>query len=58
MENVFSELKGRQVKVLFSDAGRTKVVTGTLNEVKDTYIVVDEMVIGLGLNFISCKPQE
>lgn len=58
MENVFSGLIGRQVKVLFSDAGRTKVVTGILNETKETYIVVDDMVIGLGHNFISCKPQE
>lgn len=48
---------GSKVKVLFLDEGRTKVVFGTLNEVNDTYIVVDDVMIGLGANFISCLPQ-
>ena len=57
MENYFSKLINTRVKVLFLDNGRTKVVEGILNEVKENYIIVDSVVIGLGSNFISCIPQ-
>lgn len=57
--NVFlSTLIGKRVKVRYSDDGLTHVVKGLLQEVKETYIVVDDVVIGLGTNFISCVKQE
>jgi len=58
MENYFSNLIGKKVKVLFVDNGKTKVVVGVLNDVFETYIVVDQVAIGLGSNFVSCIPQE
>jgi hypothetical protein len=58
METVFSKLIGKQVKALFLDDGKTKVVMGILNEVTENYIVVEDVIIGLGSNFISCIPQE
>jgi len=58
METVLSKLLGKQVKALFSDNGKTKIIIGTLNEVTENYIVVEDVVIGLGSNFISCIPQE
>jgi hypothetical protein len=58
MESYFSELLGKKVKVLFLDNGKTKVVNGILNQVFETYIIVDQVAIGLGSNFISCIPQE
>ena len=58
METIFTKLLNKQVKVLFLDNGRTKVVEGILNEIKENYIIVDSVVIGLGSNFISCLPQE
>jgi len=45
---------GQEVKALFSDEGKTKVVRGILTEVNEKYIVVNNVVIGLGDNFISC----
>ena len=57
-EDHFSKLLGRRVKVVFVDDGRTKVVTGILNVVNANFIMVDEAVIGLGHNFISCIPRE
>ena len=57
MENYFSKLIGSRVKVLYRDEDRTKVIYGILNEANNTYIVVDTVIIGLGSNFISCKPQ-
>lgn len=57
MENYFTKLIGKKVKVLFLDNGKTKVVIGTLKTVDDNYIVVDSIAIGTGKNFISCIPQ-
>lgn len=58
LDNVFSGLLGRRVKAVFVDDGRTKVVTGTLNFVNTNFIMVDDAIIGLGVNFISCIPKE
>jgi len=59
MDNThFSKLIGKKVKVLFLDNSRTKVISGILTQVSDTYIVVDSVAVGLGTNFISCIPQE
>jgi len=49
-------LIGKKVKVVFIDAGVTKVVRGTLKEVGSSYLIVDNAIIGLGHNFISCLP--
>ena len=57
-KNNFSKLLGRRVKVVFVDDGRTKVITGTLNVVNTNFIMVDEAIIGMGSNFISCMPKE
>jgi len=54
----FLSLIGRKVKVLFLDDGETKVITGILQEVNDNYIMVNDVAIGLGTNFISCIPKE
>lgn len=58
LDEVFSNLLGRRVKVVFVDDGRTKVVTGTLNFVNTNFIMVDDAIIGLGSGFISCIPRE
>ena len=49
-------LLGCRVKVLFCDEGQTKKVIGPLIEVTDKYIVVNDVVIGLGEGFIACIP--
>ena len=54
----FKELLGKQVKALFLDNGKTKVIIGTLCEVDSNYIMVNDVVIGLGSSFISCIPLE
>jgi len=56
--NYFTKLLGRSVKVLYTDDGKTKIVIGVLNEVNTNFIVVNDVVIGLGSNFISCIPRE
>jgi len=56
--NYFTKLLGRSVKVLYTDDGKTKIVIGTLEEVQPTFIVVNDVIIGLGTNFISCIPRE
>lgn len=56
-EELFSKLLGKQVKVVFIDDGRTKVVTGILNAVNANFVMVDDAIIGLGHNFISCMPK-
>jgi len=53
----FEDLLGLQVKALFLDSGKTKVITGVLREVNENYIIVNDVVIGLGPSFISCIPQ-
>jgi len=57
--NYFFKLLKKQVKVLYRDEGRTHVMKGILREVdpKGKFIVVNDVVIGLGDNFISCIPQ-
>lgn len=57
-ENYFSKLIGKRVKALYTDEGTTHVVKGILQEANTTYIVVNDVIIGLGSNFISCIPQE
>jgi len=59
-KNHFEKLLGSPVKVLYVDDGKTKAVIGILNEVNldNSYIVVKDVVIGLGSNFISCIPRE
>ena len=54
----FKNLLGKQVKTLFLDNGKTKVIIGVLYEVNSNYIMVNDVVIGLGSNFISCIPLE
>ena len=56
--NYFAKLLGKQVKVLYTDDGRTKIVIGILQEVNTNFIVVNDVVVGLGSNFISCIPRE
>ena len=58
METNFSKLIGKKVKAVFKDGDKTKVVTGTLNNVNDKYLLIDEVFVGLGDNFIFCIPQE
>jgi len=57
-KNFFYSLLSKRVKVKYLDEGTTCIVKGILNEVNDSFIVVDTVVIGLGSNFISCIPQE
>lgn len=57
-QTYFTKLLGRQVKVLYTDDGKTKIVTGVLQETNINYIVVNDVIIGLGSNFISCFPRE
>jgi len=54
----FTKLLGTRVKVLYVDNGVTKIVTGTLQEANINYIVVNDVIVGLGSNFISCIPRE
>jgi hypothetical protein len=56
--NVFSKYLGKRVKAVFKDKDITKVVIGILNEVNDKYLIIDEVMVGLGDNFIFCIPQE
>ena len=58
-KNHFENLLGSLVKVLYVDDGKTKAVIGVLNEVNldSNYIVVKDVIIGLGSNFISCFPR-
>jgi len=55
-KNIFKFLIGRQVKALYSDEGKSKKVIGLLKEVTDKYIIVNDVVVGLGDNFIACIP--
>ena len=55
--NLFSKYLGKKVKAVFKDQDKTKVVVGILNEVHDKYIIIDEVMVGLGDNFIFCVPQ-
>ena len=58
MENTsFLKLVGKQVKVKYLDEGTTCIVRGILKEANDSFIVVNDVVIGLGKNFIICIPQ-
>lgn len=57
MEN-FSKFLNKRVKALYLDNGETRVVKGILQEVNEQYIIVNDILIGLGQNFISCIPQE
>ncbi|HEC87040.1 MAG TPA: hypothetical protein ENI49_04140 [Thermoplasmatales archaeon] len=56
--SVLSSLLNRPVKAIFKDGTRIKVVKGTLREVTENYIIIDDVIIGLGESFISCIPQE
>jgi len=56
-KNFFYSLLGKRVKIKYLDEGNTCIVKGTLNEINDSFIVVDTVIIGLGSNFISCIPQ-
>ena len=56
--NYFRKLLNTRVKALYTDDGRTKAVTGILQEVGVNYIIVNDIAIGLGTNFISCIPKE
>ena len=56
--NSFYALLGKYVKVKYLDENTTCIVKGILNDVNDSYIIVNDVVIGLGSNFISCIPQE
>ena len=56
--NYFTKLLGRSVKVLYTDDGKTKIVIGILNEANTNFIVVNDVIIGVGTNFISCIPRE
>lgn len=58
MENYFSKLIGKQVKAKYTDDGITCIVKGILQEVQEDFIVVNDVVIGLGKNFICCIPRE
>ena len=59
MENTsFSKYLNKRVKAVFKDQDKTKVVVGILKEVNEKYIVIDEVMIGLGDNFIFCLPQQ
>ena len=53
----FNSLLGKYVKVKYLDENTTCIVKGILNGVNDSYIIVNDVVIGLGSNFISCIPQ-
>jgi len=57
--NYFFKLLKKRVKVLYRDEDRTHVMKGILREVDPDgkFIVVNDVVIGLGDNFISCIPQ-
>ena len=54
----FLKLIGKQVKVKYLDEEKTYIVKGTLKEANDSFIVVNDIIIGLGKNFIICIPQE
>jgi len=54
----FLKLIGKQVKVKYLDEEKTYIVKGTLEEANDSFIVVNDIVIGLGKNFIICIPQD
>jgi len=49
-------LVGKKVKALYSDEGMSKKVVGTVNVATERYLIVNDVVIGLGVNFIACIP--
>jgi len=53
---VLKTLVGKQVKALYYDEGKSKKVVGTLNEANDRYLIINDVVVGLGINFIACIP--
>ena len=54
--NSFQKLIGKQVKVKYLDNQTTCIARGILKEANDSFIVVNDIVIGLGKNFISLYP--
>jgi len=58
MDKDFSDLIGKRVKAVFKDGDKTKVVIGILKDVTDKYLLIDNVFVGLGDNFIFCIPQE
>ena len=56
--SILNSLINKEVKALYNDNGTTRVVVGILQEVQEKYIVVNDVIIGLGNNFISCIPRE
>lgn len=53
---VLRTLIGRNVKALYNDEGKSKKVVGTLKEVTNKYLIINDVVVGLGNNFIACIP--
>ncbi|GAH90935.1 unnamed protein product [marine sediment metagenome] len=54
--NSFLKLIGKRVKVKYLDEEKTCIVKGILTEANDSFITVNDVVIGLGKNFIICIP--
>jgi hypothetical protein len=54
---VLKTLVGKQVKALYYDEGKSKRVEGILVEATDRYLIVNDVVVGLGIAFIACIPQ-
>jgi len=53
----FTTLIGQYVKVKYLDNGITCIIKGILQEANETFIVVEDVAVGLGPNFISCLPK-
>jgi len=54
--NLLKNLVGKWVKVLYNDEGKSKRVVGPLKEATDKYLIVNDVVVGLGTSFIACIP--
>ena len=55
-KEILGKLLGQKVKVLYSDEDQTKKVVGTLNKITEQYMLVNDVIVGLGPSFISCIP--
>jgi hypothetical protein len=53
---ILKTLVGKQVKALYYDEGKSKKVVGTLKEATNQYLIINDVVVGLGVNFIACIP--
>lgn len=53
-----NQLVGKRVKVLYNDEGKSKRIVGILKDATEKYLIVNDVIVGLGPNFIACIPSK